>query len=69
MCLSAEMRGMHTLTASISRTTAVGLAVFTLSLCACICDLVVLDFVFICKGLVCIFVFFCVSLDRWFWVL
>jgi len=27
-------------------------------------DLVVLDLVFICNGLVCIFVFFCVSLDH-----
>jgi len=30
---------------------------------ACMFDLVVLDF-FICNGLVCIFVFFCVSLDH-----
>jgi len=27
-------------------------------------DLVVLDLVFICNGLVCIFIFFCVSLDH-----
>ena len=30
----------------------------------CTFDLVVLDLVFICNGLVCIFVFFCVSLDH-----
>jgi len=31
---------------------------------ACMFDLVVLDLVFICNGLFCIFVFLCVSLDH-----
>ena len=31
---------------------------------ACMLDLVVLDLAFICNSLVCIFVFFCVSLDH-----
>ena len=35
---------------------------------ACILDLVVLDLVFICNGLICIFVLFCVILDHFSFV-